>query len=236
VQNIFPTCQPFCELQSLEARRLLAAHVSLDADNGVLNVVGDASNDQIEVHVQPRTDSLSIGREMMITVNDHGHQIYSEIFREGALSQIRVFGDYGDDSIMLTNDDGRVDTFISGDQGNDTIDAFISRSATPSRILAGEGDDLVNLSAGKQAQDGYVVLGEGGNDTINGSAMNDILYGDNESNGPASIPGDDVIRGGAGDDTIYAGDGVDVVDGGAGNDVAFVDPFDKVVNVEKVVS
>ncbi|HEX8381309.1 MAG TPA: Ig-like domain-containing protein, partial [Allosphingosinicella sp.] len=47
-------------------------------------------------------------------------------------------------------------------------------------------------------------------DTINGTAQNDSIFGDN---------GNDIINGGAGDDHIDGGNGSDLLSGGAGNDV-----------------
>ena len=47
------------------------------------------------------------------------------------------------------------------------------------------------------------------NDTIDGKAGHDTLYGG---------WGDDTLKGGAGNDKLYGGDGDDILDGGAGND------------------
>ncbi|MEY8098156.1 calcium-binding protein [Falsihalocynthiibacter sp. S25ZX9] len=56
---------------------------------------------------------------------------------------------------------------------------------------------------------GETRTGTGGNDTITGSASDDILFGAN---------GDDEISGGAGDDILMDGSGVDQLRGGAGHD------------------
>ena len=47
-------------------------------------------------------------------------------------------------------------------------------------------------------------------ETINGTAQDDSIFGDN---------GNDLINGGAGDDYIDGGNGSDTISGGAGNDV-----------------
>jgi Ca2+-binding RTX toxin-like protein len=249
MRTVFPR-QSLAHLQTLEPRRLLSVTVSLDADAGLLHVMGDQSNDQIKVTLQNGVDGPPPVRGMMVSVRDHDKEIYSGFFLEGQLTEVRVDGGHGDDDIMVANDDCPVNTLIMGDYGNDTIDAFISDRATPSQIYAGEGDDMVTLRTGQRALEGYVVLGEGGNDTITGSELSDTLYGDNESTSPVSMPGDDVIHGGGGNDALYGGqgndalfgdngddylngnEGSDIIDGGAGNDAAAVDQFDKFTDIE----
>ncbi len=57
-----------------------------------------------------------------------------------------------------------------------------------------------------------------GNNTVNGTSGNDIIYGyggDDVLNGGA---GNDILRGGAGKDTLNGGDGNDILIGGKGND------------------
>ena len=65
----------------LEPRRLLAAQVSFDADVGVLHVVGDDANDQIDVLLQFGVDGPPPVLGMRVIVRDHGQEIFSgEIF------------------------------------------------------------------------------------------------------------------------------------------------------------
>jgi Ca2+-binding RTX toxin-like protein len=248
----FFSCQTLAHLQPLESRWLLAASVSLDTDGGLLHVIGDESNDQIEVSLQFGVDGPGPAVGMLVTVRDHGTEIYSQHFLEGQLAEVRVSGERGDDFIALSNHDSPVNTFVSADHGNDIVQAYVAERGTPSRIHAGEGNDLVTLLAGREALEGYVVLGEGGNDTIHGSQFGDTLFGDNESASPVSIPGDDVIRAGGGDDALHGGagtdelygedgndflhggEGSDIIDGGNGNDRADIDDADKVFNIESV--
>jgi Ca2+-binding RTX toxin-like protein len=246
------SCRSSAELQTLEARRLLAAHLAFDHDSGLLHVTGDESNDQIDVSLQV-ADVLGSPRPgILVTVRDHGNEVFNGFFFHGQLTEVSVEGGYGDDAISISNVNTLVNTLVSGDAGNDTIDAFVDGRPTPSRILGGEGDDLISLDAGPDAAGGYVVLGEGGNDTINGSPLDDVLYGENESVDALSIPGDDVVHGGGGNDALYGGpgddrlfgedgndtlnggEGSDMLNGGSGDDQAVVDQFDQVVNVEKV--
>jgi Ca2+-binding RTX toxin-like protein len=213
--------------------------------------VGDDADDRIEVSLQFGVNGPPPVLGMLVTVDDHGEEIYSNYFLEGQLNEVRVSGSFGNDALAVSNADAPVNTLVFGDAGNDTIDAFVAGRATPTQIYAGEGDDAVTLDSGARAGAGYVVQGEGGNDTIIGSRLNDVLYGDNESTSPVSIPGDDVIDGGGGNDALYGGfgddalsggdgddvldggDGADLLDGGAGFDQAVMDSFDKFTNIER---
>lgn len=74
----------------------------------------------------------------------------------------------------------------------------------------GAGGDALIIAAG-----GTGGAGGGGADTINGSAGNDVIFGDGSGGGSAYGGG----SGGAG------GGGADIINGGAGNDVIFGDGF-----------
>jgi Ca2+-binding RTX toxin-like protein len=253
MRPLFPR-QPRAQAQPLEARTFLSATVSFDPDIGVLHVIGDDAHDRIEVSLIFGADGPGPAIGMLVTVRDHGQEIYRNHFLDGQLTDVRLSGEFGNDVLSVFNHDSRVDTFISGDAGNDTIDAFVELRAPPSRIHAGTGDDLVTLATGPNALDGYVVLGEGGSDTLSGSRMGDVLFGDNESVSPVSTPGDDVIRGNGGDDALYGGvgndelfggdgndllvggEGSDQLDGGAGIDSGVVDRDDKFTSIEKVAT
>ncbi len=84
------------------------------------------------------------------------------------------------------------------------------------------GNDTLTGTAGND-----VIAGGNGNDTIDGGAGNDVICGGNGQDvirggaGNDTIVGDndnDKLYGEAGDDTISAGNGDDLLDGGAGND------------------
>jgi len=69
------------------------------------------------------------------------------------------------------------------------------------------GNDTLNGGAGDD-----ILYGQGGNDTLIGGDGNDILYGG---------AGDDTLFGDAGDDHLYGGPGDDTLIGGAGDDVFY---------------
>ena len=79
-------------------------------------------------------------------------------------------------------------------------------------ILGGSGNDTLTGTAGDDVIDGNnnpVNPNAADSDTLNGGAGNDMLFGRG---------GDDVLNGGIGNDTLDGGDGNDVLNGGADND------------------
>ncbi|MFI6999507.1 calcium-binding protein [Nocardia sp. NPDC050175] len=77
---------------------------------------------------------------------------------------------------------------------------------TDTTVEGSEGDDTIDCT---NANPGKTINGNGGNDTITGTAFDDVI------NGGA---GNDTLTGGAGNDTLNGGLGEDTVSGGAGND------------------
>ncbi|HLO75569.1 MAG TPA: calcium-binding protein, partial [Magnetospirillum sp.] len=71
-----------------------------------------------------------------------------------------------------------------------------------------------------------------GADTINGSALNDVLYGLGGNDLLAGKAGADTLYGGAGMDTLAGGDGNDILNGGDGLDTAAYVNFTGAVTVD----
>jgi Ca2+-binding RTX toxin-like protein len=96
---------------------------------------------------------------------------------------------------------------VNGLVGNDILSATGLAVTGPLLTLdGGDGDDTVTGSAGDD-----VLLGGNGNDRLIGSAGDDLIDGG---------AGNDSIGGGAGDDILNGGDGTDTIDGGTGDDIA----------------
>jgi len=98
------------------------------------------------------------------------------------------------------------DTFVAS-SANNTINGGVSGNDTVSYL--GAGDVVINLAsqtATGSGSDNFVSIenatGGAGNDTITGSAADNVLIGGD---------GNDTIDGGAGDDIIDGGDGIDTV-------------------------
>jgi Ca2+-binding RTX toxin-like protein len=126
---------------------------------------------------------------------------------------------------------------LSGQAGeNDTIlpsvenlrgtnlNDVLTGSAGANRLESGGGQDTMSGSAGNDvliAAGRAVLHGDDGNDSLVGGAFDDFMTGDAGNDTMQGGGGRDSIRGGAGNDSIDAGDGDDSVDGGDGNDILF---------------
>jgi Ca2+-binding RTX toxin-like protein len=95
------------------------------------------------------------------------------------------------------------------------------------RIYGGGGDDRVYGGAGAEV----FIFGRGARDLLSGSPGADEIIADEF---PDTDPGVDTVKGGRGNDTIYASDDIkDKIDCGAGRDfVQFDQGLDTVTNCE----
>lgn len=144
----------------------------------------------------------------------------------GSAGNDTLFGGPGDDTIT----GGLGDDVLNGDAGNDTFDEGAATSGADV-INGGAGTDLVsyalrsndvsvNIDAvaldGETGEKDKVMLDVenvttgGGNDTIVGSALDNVLDGG---------AGNDTISAGAGNDTLIGGAGTNTLKGEAGDDL-----------------
>ena len=141
------------------------------------------------------------GRDTIIMSNSHfcaaSGGTGGDEFRVAGCWEARLYGDVGSDQFSISG------FFALG------------------QIWCGEGDDTLTVAMGVQPSMMHTeIAGEGGNDTINCSgAVGDHLT-------IIGGIGDDILKGGSGNDTIFANDneiGNDHVYGGPGADTLHVD-------------
>jgi Ca2+-binding RTX toxin-like protein len=232
-----------CLIDELENRRLFSVSVT-EGYPGFYEISSDDSGDVIAV-------SISQG-DHTLTLNDttYSDVAYLCVQGNGGDDQISVLstdgsgdiaagisGGDGDDSITLNFDGG-----VWGGEGNDTIalsDSFYG-------VAMGEGgDDVMNISGACVSAE---VRGGDGNDLIDcsasqlglvirGEAGDDTIYGSAYDDQIYGDDGADVLVGGAGNDTFYVRDGGnDTIDGGDGNDIGRVDTAEgSITNVEEIM-
>jgi Ca2+-binding RTX toxin-like protein len=181
---------------------------------GVLTVVGDAANNNIEVR--------SVNG--ILQVSDNGQAVPIRSLGTPRLARtvaVVVAGRAGDDTVKLDVSLGTVAAAVSGGAGNDVLTAAHNGN---SALSGDDGDDVLNGGGGRD-----LLLGGAGNDVLNGGAGADALYGG---------AGDDLLDGGGADgspDLLVGGPGADIFLNHAGEaDIFFdVDPDegDLIVNV-----
>lgn len=92
----------------------------------------------------------------------------------------------------------------------------VTTTAKSDNVFGGSADEDISLGAGNDTFDTYTT--NSGNDVIDGGAGNDTIYAGDGNDVLIGGTGDDDLNGEAGNDTIYGGDGKDKISGGSGND------------------
>jgi trimeric autotransporter adhesin len=170
-------------------------------------------------------------------------------YLDGGTGDDVLVGDGGDDNVFgregndwLSGDTGSIDLtlhgndYLDGADGNDNLRG----EGGADTLYGGAGNDTLAGDDGSSALDKLayhgndLLFGEDGNDAMVGGSGHDSLFGGegNDSlfgEGPAAmavtgndtLPGDDLLDGGAGNDYLDGDRGNDTLFGGDGNDTLF---------------
>ena len=198
----------------LTSNELLAA-----VQNGMLTVIGSRGNDSITV--TPGSDAGEVVLD--------GNGIVTTF---AGVSSIEIFGDEGDDTIIVN---GSIPSELYGCRGDD----FILGSSGPDLIHGGLGEDNLNgrngadiiygSAPGMADTFGNTIQGGRGQDAIVGTDFADIIFGGEANDTIVAFDGDDEIFGGQGADVIHAGFGDDTIRAGESNDEVFGGPGDDLI-------
>ena len=96
---------------------------------------------------------------------------------------------------------------LNAGRGNDYV--LVGEAVPPAAILGGDGDDTIG--------------GTAGNDVINAGIGDDLVNAGGGNDNVAAGDGDDTVNGEGGKDRIHGDDGMDRLNGAGGNDVVFGD-------------
>lgn len=168
-----------------------------------------------------------------------------------------LFGSEGNDTLAIgTSDPGSWVIFLNGPPPGDVLDGRggdddLAGGDLADTLLGGAGDDVVKggdgadwlNGGGRHDGDTYVAAGlADGDDTIDGGAGNDHIWGNSAGTAQGGLDGNDQIsagsgsdyaNGNAGADTIYGGDGSDRLYGGGGDDLLYGDAGNDHLNGNK---
>lgn len=150
-------------------------------------------------------------------------------------SRFSAWGTYGSTKFCCAYTDtagGYADIKIQGSDFPDTLKynynnthdlSAYNASTLYGSIDGGEGSDTIigsNTNAASYVESLYggASCVATGDDTINGGAGDDNIYGECGNDTLLGGPGADVMSGGVGVDTMLGGDGDDIMDGDGGND------------------
>ena len=151
---------------SLEARRLLAGDVTVFLDGSLLNVVGDAEDNMVQISQDATGSTVVTGIDT--TING----LETPFVQSDSFSELTVELRAGDDELSVVDQSVEGNARFLGEGGNDfiEIDEFSSRYL---HVEGNLGDDVVEFSNSEIEQSTYVFLGDG----------NDVLAAEAYSNG-----------------------------------------------------
>ena len=202
---------------------------TIEANSGNDIIYGGTGNDIIRGHNGNDTIEAGLGNDALDGGNGDDTYIYNlgdgfdTIYDASGADKIKFGTGIEFDDLTFRVDGGNLYMFINGDEKQGImIYNMITDNRYNIETLEFADGSTVNIS-----QIGLTLKQHNGSETINGTAYNDVIYGNGgddtiEANGGNDIiyggDGNDIIRGHNGNDTIEAGLGNDALDGGNGDD------------------
>jgi Ca2+-binding RTX toxin-like protein len=182
------------------------------AGDDVLNAKDFGDGADVQLYGKKGDDTLIAGAGVSIELNGGEG---NDTLTLGSGDYQEANGNAGNDTI--TGGTGE-DQDLNGNPGNDTL---IAGTGVDQELFGGGGNDTLSNLGGAVGQE---ASGGGGSDTITaktsgatgfyaeGNAGNDLIKGG---------AGGDSLVGKSGNDVIWGGDGTDYIDGGSGSDVMY---------------
>ena len=178
-------------------------------------IVGGTGNDTLDGGYSPYA---TVGNDTYQFSKGDGVDTYSEYDSTVGDNDIAQFMDVQSTEVTGLNQVNNDLVLSYGTADKLTIQSYFSNAY--SRIEQFKFSDGVTWTA-TEIRAKVTIDGTAGNDTLNGSALNDRIYGgtgDDTLNGNAD---NDNLFGGTGNDRLYGGSGNDLLIGGTGNDVLY---------------
>ena len=207
----------------------------VDDIGDVVTDVAGGGFDTVRSSISYTLGAATEGLELTGSANIDGVGTASNNVMTGNSGNNRLDSGNGNDT--LNGGSGGADTLVGGANN----DYYIVNGGDTVTEAAGGGFDTVESSADFTLDDNLenlTLTGSAVNGT--GSAVANVIVGNNGTNVLSGLGGNDSIYGNYGTDTLDGGDGNDTLDGwystsqlvgGAGNDLYYVDGSDTVVEV-----
>jgi Ca2+-binding RTX toxin-like protein len=207
--------------------------------NGIVNLSYGVTDDTATLAGQSRSFSVTAVNDAPVAVNDSttASQNTAVTIATSTLLANDSDVDSPSSALRITGVSGATNgTVALNNNGTATnfADDFIT--FTPTNGFSGNGsfnytlsDGSLTSSATVQVVVGKNINGGNGNNTLTGTAGNDVINGQNGQDTLYGLAGNDQIDGGNGDDKLYGGDGKDTLLGGNGNDILWGDAGDDIL-------
>ena len=165
-----------------------------------------------------------------LTLHQIGHilgigtaPIFREIGAAGVFDGPNALVENGNNPIPLTDDLIHIESGFVSAEGDSAIMISPLENDRPSRVDLAILADIGYEIAGFETQGETLPIATEGDDTIEGTILNDLIDGLGGDDNIFDNLGGDILNGNDGDDTINGGAGNDLLDGGKGNDILFGD-------------
>ena len=188
-------------------------NINLSANGSRLRLTRDVANITMDVNGVEQVNIAALGGADTLTVNDLSGTGVTAV-------NLNLAGMPG-----TGTGDGQADSVIvSGTSGNDSIVVAGDASGVAVLGLAAQ----VNITGAEAANDRLTVNTLGGDDVLDASGLSAgaIALTANGGDGDDVLiggAGNDTLNGGAGDDVLIGGPGADVLDGGPGDNILIQD-------------
>jgi Ca2+-binding RTX toxin-like protein len=149
-------------------------------------------------------------------------EVISAVLEGGVLT---VTGDNNDNTIVVSRD-AAGSIFVNGGAVTVTGGAPTVANTTQIQVFGLRGNDLLTISDANGPMPPANLSGGEGDDTLTGSANDDVLDGGPGNDILLGRGGIDILQGGPGNDTLNGGQGADQMLGGEGDDLIIWNPGD----------
>ena len=188
-------------------------NIDLSANGSRLRMFRDVGNVTMDVNGVEQVNVAALGGADTVTVNDLSGTGVTGVNIDLAGTPGSGTGDGQADSVI-----------VNGTNGNDAVTAAGDASGVSVFGLAAQ----VNITGAEAANDRLTINALGGDDVVDASGLADgaILLTANGGDGDDVLiggAGNDTLTGGAGDDILIGGPGLDVLDGGTGDNILIQD-------------